>query len=144
MMHRYYPFLLSLFLISSVLQAEQKFIPSYKDFGRIQVTQEPNVRWRLFPTHVVDTFLQLDTVTGCIFQLHCPPTDIGFSGVLLLNGKNLAEGEKETAGRFTLYPTQQMYAFILLDQIRGYAWRVQWHDKEEYRLCIPLSVPGKQ
>ena len=29
-------------------------------------------------------------------------------------------------GRFTLYPTQNYYNFILLDQINGRTWQVQW------------------
>lgn len=76
-------------------------------------------------------------------QLHYPAGVKGFSGILPLNTKNLAAGEKETLGRFTLYPTQSMYTFILLDQIRGFSWCVQWNNDEKNRLCIPLHVQRK-
>lgn len=34
-------------------------------------------------------------------------------------------------GRFTLYPTQNRYNFILLDQTDGRTWQVQWSTKPE-------------
>ncbi|MEI6662551.1 MAG: hypothetical protein WCL01_10525 [Comamonadaceae bacterium] len=35
-------------------------------------------------------------------------------------------------GRFTLYPTRNMYNFILLDQDVGRTWQIQWStDKEQ-------------
>ena len=144
MKYRCFPFLFGLLLLSFVLHAEQNIIPSYKQLDPIQVTQSPNVRWRLFPTQNMYTFLQLDTSTGLIVQLHFSAGEKGFTGLLPLNGKNLANGEKETLGRFTLYPTQNMYTFILLDQIRGFSWRVQWNHDEKYRFCIPLYVPQEQ
>jgi len=40
--------------------------------------------------------------------------------------------EIERNGRFFLYPTQNMYNFILLDQIDGRTWQVQWNiDKDK-------------
>ena len=41
-----------------------------------------------------------------------------------LNLKPLVSGGK--AGRFTLYPTTNIYTFVLLDQETGDAWHVQW------------------
>ena len=66
MKYRCFPFLFGLLLLSFVLHAEQNIIPSYKQLDPIQVTQSPNVRWRLFPTQNMYTFLQLDTSTGGI------------------------------------------------------------------------------
>ena len=40
--------------------------------------------------------------------------------------------EIERNGRFFLYPTQNMYNFILLDQVDGRTWQVQWSiDKDK-------------
>ena len=41
-------------------------------------------------------------------------------------------------GRFTLYPTQNMWTFILLDQIDGRMWQVQWSMKEDSRFVIQI------
>jgi hypothetical protein len=52
---------------------------------------------------------------------------------LTLNSKALVEFEKEMNGRFTLYPTENIYNFILLDQIDGNVFQVQWSMEERYR-----------
>jgi hypothetical protein len=62
----------------------------------------------------------------------------------LLNEKNLAAGKKPIPGRFTLYPTFNMWTFILLDQIDGGTWQVQWSEKGRDRFIEPiffLAVP---
>ena len=41
--------------------------------------------------------------------------------------------EIERNGRFFLYPTQNMYNFILLDQIDGRTWQVQWSTEKSQR-----------
>lgn len=45
--------------------------------------------------------------------------------------------EEEKNGRFFLYPTTNIYNFILLDQIDGRAWQVQW-GKEGERAVLPI------
>ena len=42
-------------------------------------------------------------------------------------------------GRFTLYPTKNMYNFILLDQVNGKTWQIQWSIDEENRMIIPIN-----
>ena len=39
----------------------------------------------------------------------------------------------EMNGRFTLYPTDNIWTFILLDQVDGNTWQVQWSNEEEKR-----------
>lgn len=51
---------------------------------------------------------------------------------------NYTGGGKEN-GRFTLYPTNNIYNFILLDQIDGRMWQVQWSLKEKNRGLIPID-----
>jgi hypothetical protein len=41
----------------------------------------------------------------------------------------LASGGR--AGRFTLYPTTNIYTFVLLDQDTGDTWHVQWGKPDE-------------
>lgn len=42
-------------------------------------------------------------------------------------------------GRFKLYPTQNMYNFILLDVIKGQAYQVQWSIDKDKRMVLPIS-----
>ena len=55
-----------------------------------------------------------------------------------LNTTSFATKEEERDGRFTLYPTQNMWTFILLDQIDGRMWQVQWSMKEDSRFVIQI------
>ncbi len=120
-------------------------IPTHAVDEHLHINQNTNVRWRLYPTQNFSTFLQLDTMTGQIMQLHFPIGDKGYSGALPLNTEHLAIKTTPTIGRFTLYPTANMYNFILLDQISGLTWLVQWNFDEKNRLIIPLNskLPSK-
>ncbi len=86
-------------------------------------TQDPAVPYRLFRTQNLYMFLLLDTRSGQISQVQwSAETDKRFTSPL--SSKSLADGRK--SGRFTLYPTQNIYTFILLDQDTGNSWQVQW------------------
>ena len=97
-----------------------------------------NVRYKLFATENIWTFLKLDTRSGKIWQVQYSVDD-DFRGEVELNNKALVSGDKADNGRFTLYPTKNMYNFILLDQINGKMWQVQWSIDEENRVVIPMQ-----
>ena len=48
------------------------------------------------------------------------------------------EKDEEKNGRFFLYPTTNIYNFILLDQIDGRAWQVQWSTEAKERMVIRI------
>ena len=50
-----------------------------------------------------------------------------------------SEPTQDPTVRYRLFPTQNMYNFILLDQIDGYTYQVQWHGDEENRGVVPIS-----
>ena len=56
-----------------------------------------------------------------------------------LNVLSIAENKNEFDDRFTLYPTQNMWTFILLDQFDGRMWQVQWSTEPENRGIIPIN-----
>lgn len=86
-------------------------------------TQDPAASYRLFRTQNLYTFLLLNTRTGQISQMQwSTEDDKRFTAPV--NSKPLVDGRK--SGRFTLYPTQNIYTFILLDQDTGSSWQVQW------------------
>ena len=109
-------FLLPLFLLSSCLDPPEQNI----------------VRFKLFETTNMWTFLQLDTATGRIWQIQYVVEGDNRGGVTL-NSQDLTNGEQRIPRRFTLYPTQNMWTFILLDQINGNTWQVQWSQEEDKR-----------
>jgi hypothetical protein len=85
-------------------------------------TQNPDAPYRLFNTKNIYTLLKLDTRDGRIWQVQWGDKNHRF--IQPINSTVLASGGK--AGRFTLYPTSNIYTFILLDQETGDAWHVQW------------------
>ena len=78
---------------------------------------DSNVNFRLYQTNNRWTFLKLDTRTGVI--VHVQYSTDGDAMQYELNSKLLSEGEDAKPGRFFLYPTENTYNFILLDQIDG-------------------------
>ena len=59
--------------------------------------------------------------------------------VTYLNLDRLASVNEELKDRFTLYPTQNMYNFILLDQVNGKTWQVQWSTEYANRGIFPIE-----
>ncbi len=93
--------------------------------------------YRLFRTQNMWTFLELDTVNGRIWQVHYSLDDNG--AVVELDTQNRAVGKERIPGRFTLYPTTNIYNFILHDQIDGKSWQVQWNYDVEKRFVVPIG-----
>ena len=100
-----------------------------------------NVRYRLFPTQNMWTFLKLDTMTGKIWQVQYSVEGAKYRFETVLNSVDLAKRLKQerVVGRFMLYATQNTYNFVLLDQIDGYTYQVQWSGDADQRFVIPIS-----
>ncbi len=87
--------------------------------------------FRLFPTSNMWTFIKLDTRTGQLWQVQWSLEDNHFETIL--SSRDLAPEGEAVNGRFTLHSTTNSYNFILLDQIDGRVWQVQWSQKAENR-----------
>ncbi|MFK7755579.1 MAG: hypothetical protein AB8B53_01465 [Flavobacteriales bacterium] len=88
--------------------------------------------YKLFPTTNYWCFIKLDTRNGKMWQVHFTLSEEGYQGELILNSRSLV-WDKEINGRFTLYPTENMFNFILLDQFEGTTYQVQWNNDEDLR-----------
>jgi hypothetical protein len=99
-------------------------------------TQRTDAPFRLFRTKNIYTFLKLDTRTGRVWQLQWG-TDDSRRAVEPINLNALADGKK--AGRFTLYPSSNIFNFVLLDQEDGRQWQVQWSIEAEKRFIVPIG-----
>lgn len=82
-------------------------------------------RYKLYPTENIYTLLQLDTKTGKIEQVQWSLDDDN-EGSVTINSDDLSYGFGYGSGTFELYPTQNMYQFILIDKTDGRKWHVQW------------------
>ena len=95
--------------------------------------------YKLFPTQNYWTFIKLDTRNGKMWQVHFTISNEGYEGELVLNPNSLVWTEEEQInGRFTLYSTNNIYNFILLDQINGKTYQVQWNNDKDKRFVSRL------
>ncbi len=93
-----------------------------------------NTIYQLYPTDNYWTFIKLDTRNGKMWQVHFSISSDGFEGEQILNSDSLLmSDEAEVSGRFNLHKTNNMYNFILLDQINGKTYQVQWNSEKEKR-----------
>ena len=82
-------------------------------------------RYKLYQTDNIYTFLQLDTKTGMIKQVQWS-LDSDNEGSVSINIEDLTYGLGCGSGSFELYPTKNMYQYLLLDKTTGRKWHVQW------------------
>lgn len=125
-----------LFSIVSFAQSQTK------QGGTVQQKQvSENAIYQLFPTKNYWTFIKLDTRNGKMWQVHFSVGDDSNTGELVLNSLPLVGEEKESKGRFILYPTENMYNFLLLDQIDGTVIQVQWSTEIKKRGIVSVIKP---
>ncbi len=102
------------------------------------ISPNEDINYRLFPTQNIWTFLKLDTRNGIVHIVQCSTEDNAME--YPLNDTPLALGAEAVPDRFYLYPSGNIYNFILIDQIDGRVWQVQWHQDRASRLVIPIKL----
>ena len=111
--------------------------PSEKE---VNSTQDSNVVYKLYSTANMWTFIKLNTRNGLMWQVqYTIEEDSNYRFETYLNFRPLVNKEEESNNRFILHPTANSYNFILLDQIAGQTWQVQWSQDPEQRLVIPIK-----
>lgn len=95
--------------------------------------QNEKAKFLLFPTQNIHTFLKLNTRTGEIFMVQYSIEAKERLEKKIEVGRPFVREEDQENGRFFLYPTNNIYNFLLLDQIDGRVWQVQWGTEEDYR-----------
>jgi len=104
--------------------------------------QRINAPFRLFQTENIWTYLLLDTQYGRVWQVAFGIDSDSVRQKLCINGAPLTADGK--VGRFTLYPTDNLWTFLLLDQEDGRVWQCQFSTKssrERFILPIPELTP---
>ncbi len=120
-----------------VLLATVSFAQNTMEAPIQTISTDNNVVYRLFSTLNMYTFIKLDTRNGRMWQVQWSTKGGEYRFESSLSGISRVDKAEEKNGRFFLYPTPNMYNFILLDQIDGRTWQVQW-GKEDERAVIPI------
>ena len=95
-------------------------------------------RYKMYPTENFHILLKLDTATGKVWMVQFSLSDTDSMVVPVDNTSLLYSWEEEVAGRYELYPTQNMFNFILLDTYRGWTYQVQWSTTPENRFRFEI------
>ena len=91
----------------------------------LEINSSLKGRYKLYQTENIYTLLQLDTKTGMIEQVQWS-LDSDNEGSVSINSDDLNYGLGYGSGSFELYPTKNMYQFILINKTTGQKWHVQW------------------
>lgn len=126
--------LITLFLLSAVTFS---YGQTTSEVPSQIVSTDSAVTYRLFSTRNMYTFIKLDTRNGKMWQVQWSNKGNEYRFESTLSYISQVNKDEEKNGRFFLYPTTNIYTFILLDQIDGRAWQVQW-GKEDERLVIRI------
>ena len=95
-------------------------------------------RYKIYQTENINILLKLDTATGKVWMVQYGTGDNYGMVVPVDDTSLLYSWEDIEAGRFELYPTKNMYNFILIDCKYGYTYQVQWHTKESSRMRVSI------
>ncbi len=126
-----------LFLFIFILYTIFSFAQSTSQPPIQNISTDNNVVYRLFSTRNMYTFIKLDTRNGQMWQVQWDIKNNQFETALSL--VYLVSEEDEKNGRFFLYPTTNLYNFILVDQIDGRVWQVQWSMEAKGRMIVPIK-----
>lgn len=95
--------------------------------------------FKLYPTKNMWTFLELNAITGQIWLVQWSLEDAKRFSYVLDIEERITDEDDPICGRFTLHPTDNMYNFILLDNINGKTWQVQWGFDDNKRFVLPIK-----
>ena len=98
------------------------------------IADQLHPRFKMYKTENIYNLIKLDTATGALWQVQYGMNKSSTRMEGELDETSLLYyWEEATPGRFELYPTQNMYTFILLDTKLGYTYQVQWSTNPDQR-----------
>lgn len=100
--------------------------------------QTQNDTFKLYPTRNMWTFLELNTMTGQIWIVQWSMDNEKQFKYTLDDKVRISKTDANVSGRFSLHATENIFNFILLDNINGKCWQVQWSFDENARFVIPI------
>src|SRR5690606_34184613 len=127
-------FFASIIVLTTVSASSQ----STSDIAIQNISTDSNVVYRLVATKNMYNFIKLNTRNGQMWQVQWSTKGSNYRFESTLSDISRVDKDGEKNGRFFLYPTANIYNFILLDQLDGRAWQVQWALDEEDRAVIPI------
>jgi len=94
--------------------------------------------YELYPTNNIWNFIKLNTRDGRAWQVQFSmEEDKTTRGEIVINDQKLCEDGKD--GRFTLYSTQNIWTYLLLDKTTGKVYQLHWSMSEGQRGVVAVN-----
>lgn len=106
--------------------------------NRPEFSQSTTTKFRLFPTQNLWIFIKLDTSNGKLWVVQYS-MDANNRFEVALSAIPRCPAENAKNGRFTLYATNNIYTFIMLDQVSGKLWQVQWGNNIDNFMMVEIN-----
>jgi hypothetical protein len=95
-------------------------------------------RFKIYPTDNIYILLKLDTKRGKVWMVQygvgsTKPAEIP------IKYSYMVSDDEGWNGRFDLYPTKNMYNFIMVDNYDGETFQVQWDTDPDYRVIRSIT-----
>ena len=111
--------------------------------------QEDIERFKLYETQNINIHLKLDTKKGNVYMVQ-RETNEGEAMEVLINivpipmlwsSEELAnyDESENVIGRYELYPTQNIWTFLMQDVIGGKTYQVQWSFEKDNRIVFLID-----
>lgn len=126
-----------LITLSFLLYTIISFAQSTSEAPHQNISTDSAVVYRLFATRNTYNFIKLNTRNGQMWQVQWD-TESKHRFETILSDVALVYKDDEKNGRFFLYPTTNIYNFILVDQIDGRTWQVQWSFEAKDRMVLRI------
>lgn len=110
----------------------------FLDYLEIFRSQQREPEYKLYPTKNMYNFLLLNTRTGQIDIVQWSTDRNNRFTYVLSHDIRRKSWQEDICGRYILQATENTYNFILLDQIDGYCWQVQWSFERDERFVVPI------
>lgn len=129
---KYFTLIITILLFAFSAQGQEKQSTTTQ---QKQVSE--NAVYQLFSTPNMYNFIKLNTRNGKMSQVQWG-TESKYRFETTLSDISRVNLDEEKNGRFTLYSTTNTYNLILLDQIDGRTWQVQWSTEENNRMVLRI------
>ena len=106
-----------------------------------QKMQEPTMflpRFKIYSTDNIRILLKLDTKRGKVWMVQYGLGSTP-SAEIPIEYSYLVDDEEGWNGRFELYPTKNMFNFIMVDNYDGTTYQVQWDTDPNHRIIRSIN-----
>ena len=120
----------------SIIKAEQEARESYAK--EMQEATKFLPRYKMYQTENIHILLKLDTKRGKVWMVQYGLNDTK-SAVIPVEYSYLVSASEGWNGRFELYPTRNVYNFIMVDNYDGETYQVQWSISSSNRFILRIT-----